>query len=119
MLAFGAVVGRRRQNNPWFAAKLRVGFAADDPFGMRYISTLRDRAAVRIASPNRAEWQNGNYWYGPCSFDLTIQTRGDATFMKSIELMPTPWSPAQSVAARMVRHRHRSVRWKSIALASV
>jgi hypothetical protein len=51
MLAFGAVVGRRRQNNPWFAAKLRVGFAAGDPFGMRYISTSRDRAATRIASP--------------------------------------------------------------------
>jgi len=30
MLSFGAVVGRRRQNNPWFAAKLRVarGFLA-------------------------------------------------------------------------------------------
>jgi len=96
MLAFGAVVGRRRQNNPWFAAKLRVGFAADGPFGMRYISTSRDRAATRSASPTMPNGGMGIYWYGPCSFDLTIQTRGDATFMKSIELLSTPWSPAQN-----------------------
>jgi iron complex outermembrane receptor protein len=39
--------------------------------------------------------------------------------MKSIELLSTLGSPAQTVAARMVRHRHRSVRWKPIALASL
>jgi len=91
MLAFGAVVGRRRQNNPWFAAKLRVGFAAGDPFGMRYIST--STIASRASRRPMVEW---DYWYGPCSFDPTIQTRGDATFMKSIELLSTPWSPAQN-----------------------
>jgi len=125
MLAFGAVVGRRRQNNPWFAAKLRVGFAADGPLrDAVYQHVERSRShAQRIA--HHAEWRNGNYWYGPCSFDLTIQTRGDATFMKSIELLSTPWSPAETVAARLVRHRsvrchrHRAVRWKSTALASL
>src|SRR5260370_38738624 len=119
MLAFGAVVGRRRQNNPWFAAKLRVGFAADGPFGMRYISTSRDRAATRSASPTMPNGGMGIYWYGPCSFDLTIQTKGGATIMKSIELLSTPCSPAQTMAARMVRHlsdrghRHLSARPKA------
>jgi hypothetical protein len=51
MLAFGAVVGRRWQYPQWFAAKLRVGFAAGNPFGMRHINKSRDRAATRIASP--------------------------------------------------------------------
>src|SRR6267378_4161304 len=51
MLAFGAAVGRRRQYPQWFAAKLRMEFAVGGPVGMRYISTSRDRAAARIASP--------------------------------------------------------------------
>jgi iron complex outermembrane receptor protein len=39
--------------------------------------------------------------------------------MKSIEHLSTPWSPAQTLAARTVRHRRRSAQWKSIILASL
>src|SRR4030081_3085661 len=44
---------------------------------------------------------------------------GDAASMKSVELISTPWSPSQTVAARTVRHRCRSARWKSITLVSL
>jgi iron complex outermembrane receptor protein len=39
--------------------------------------------------------------------------------MKSVELMSTPWSPSQTVAARTARQPHRSARWKSIAWVSL
>src|SRR6202171_5888544 len=44
---------------------------------------------------------------------------GDAAFMQSVELMSTPWSPSQTVAVRTARHRYRSARWTSIALATL
>src|SRR6266404_152825 len=119
MLAFGATVGRRSQSPQRFAAKLRVGICGGAPRGdavYQHVERSRSRAQ-RIAHPS--EGRNGNYWYGPCSFDLTIQTREAPAFMKSIELMSTPWSVARTAAARTVRHRCRSAHWKSIALASL
>jgi hypothetical protein len=76
MLAFGAVVGWRNQYPQWFTARLRLGFAAGNPlWDAVYQQVERSRSHAHRIAP-AGEQQNRNNWYGPCSVDLTIQTRG-------------------------------------------